>query len=181
MGTDTCQSNRRARDSLRVRYVDRASDSRRLIRPSTPPRTILSIWGYPAGRGSSSSQTSQVPIPARVRCSSGSPKHEIRAPDFGQVCVKTAKGQGRGEETQQVAVRGASDHDILWCGWRGRIRTFDLLIQSQIPESGLAGAVLNVIRRSTALGFRVSQVPIRKRIRCPSAKRDESGAHVAPP
>jgi len=41
--------------------------------------------------------------------------------------------------------------------------------------------VLNVIRRSTALGFRVSQVPIRKRIRCPSENRDESGAHSAPP
>jgi hypothetical protein len=39
-------------------------------------------------------------------------------------------------------------------GWRGRIRTFDLLIQSQIPKSGLADAVLNVIQRSTALGFR---------------------------
>jgi hypothetical protein len=22
---------------------------------------------------------------------------------------------------------------VLWCGWRGRIRTFDLLIQSQAP------------------------------------------------
>jgi hypothetical protein len=40
--------------------------------------------------------------------------------------------------------------------------------------------VLNVILRSTALGFRVSQVPIRKRIRCPSEKPDESGAHSAP-
>jgi hypothetical protein len=40
-------------------------------------------------------------------------------------------------------------------------------IQSQIPESGLADAVLNVIRRSPALGFRVSQAPI----------RNESGAH----
>jgi hypothetical protein len=56
-------------------------------------------------------------------------------------------------------------------GWRGRIRTFDLLIQSQIPESGLADAVLNVIRRSTGLGFRVSQVPIRKRVRCPFENR----------
>ena len=65
---------------------------------------------------------------------------------------------------------------MLRCGWRGRIRTFDLLIQSQVPESGLADAVLNVIRRSTALGFRVSQVPIRKRIRCPSENTDESGA-----
>ena len=46
-------------------------------------------------------------------------------------------------------------------------------IQSQIPESGLADAVLNVIRRSTALGFRVSQVPIRKRIRCPFEKPNE--------
>ena len=54
------------------------------------------------------------------------------------------------------------------------------LIQSQVLESGLADAVLNVIRRSTALGFRVSQVPIRKRIRCPSEKPDESGAHSAP-
>jgi len=71
--------------------------------------------------------------------------------------------------------------DVVWgvpwtatrggAGWRGRIRTFDLLIQSQIPESGLADAVLNVIQRSTALGFRVSQVPIRKRIRCPSENR----------
>ena len=169
MGTDTCQSNRRARDSLRVRYVDRASDSRRLIRPSTPPRTILSIWGYPAGRGSSSSQTSQVPIPARVRCSSGSPKHEIRAPDFGQVCVKTAKGQGRGEETQQVAVLRASDHNILWCGWRGRIRTFDLLIQSLLPESGLASRVLSVRQASVGRRIGVSQMPIPKteRVCCP--------------
>jgi hypothetical protein len=38
--------------------------------------------------------------------------------------------------------------------------------------------VLNVIRRSADLGFRVSQVPIRKRIRCPSEKPDESGAHA---
>jgi hypothetical protein len=37
---------------------------------------------------------------------------------------------------------------------------------------------LNVIRRSAALGFRVSQVPIRKRIRCPSEKPNESGAHA---
>ena len=54
-------------------------------------------------------------------------------------------------------------------------------IQSQIPESGLADAVLNVIRRSAALGFRVSQVPIRRRIWCPSEKPDESGAHSTPP
>ena len=73
-------------------------------------------------------------------------------------------------------VRRAGIQDVVF-GWRGRIRTFDLLIQSQIPESGLADAVLNVIRRSTALGFRVSQVPTRKRIRCPSEKTNESGAH----
>src|SRR6266853_1311014 len=62
-------------------------------------------------------------------------------------------------------------------GWRGRIRTFDLLIQSHVLESGLADAVLNVIRRSAAFGFRVNQVPIRKRIRCPFEKPNESGAH----
>jgi hypothetical protein len=64
----------------------------------------------------------------------------------------------------------------------GDARTYagDALIQSQIPESGLADAVLNVIQRSTAVCFRVSQVPIRKRIRCPSKKPDESGAQIAP-
>lgn len=41
----------------------------------------------------------------------------------------------------------------------------------QAPDSGLADAELNVIRRFTALGFRVSQMPIRKRIRCPSENR----------
>ena len=51
------------------------------------------------------------------------------------------------------------------------------LIQSKTPRIGLADVVLNVIRRSAALGFRVSQVPIRKRVRCPSEKPDESGAH----
>jgi hypothetical protein len=61
-------------------------------------------------------------------------------------------------------------------GWRGRIRTIDLLIQRRVPESGLADAVLNVIRRSAALGFRVSQVPIRKRVRCSSEEPDESRA-----
>lgn|SRR5215203_7065858 len=52
-------------------------------------------------------------------------------------------------------------------GWRGRIRTFDLLIQSQIPESGLADAVLHVIRGPPPLVF--------ESVRCPS--ENESDAH----
>jgi hypothetical protein len=46
------------------------------------------------------------------------------------------------------------------------------LIQSHVLESGLVAAVLNVIRRSAALGFRVSQVPIRKRIQVPTRKTE---------
>jgi hypothetical protein len=42
-----------------------------------------------------------------------------------------------------------------------RIRTFRFLIQSQLPESGLAGRDLSVRRWSAAIGFRVSQVPMR--------------------
>jgi len=47
-------------------------------------------------------------------------------------------------------------------GWRGRIRTFDLLIQSQFPESGLASRVLSVRRASVGRRIGVSQVPIPK-------------------
>ena len=69
------------------------------------------------------------------------------------------------------------DDNNLWFGWRGRIRTFDLLIQSHVPESGLADAVLNGDLAVRRLCFRVSQVPIRKRIRCPFDNPNESGAH----
>jgi hypothetical protein len=45
-------------------------------------------------------------------------------------------------------------------GWRGRIRTFDLLIQSLLPESCLASRVLSVRRASVGRGIGVSQVPM---------------------
>jgi hypothetical protein len=47
-------------------------------------------------------------------------------------------------------------------GWRGRIRTFDLLIQSQLPESGFASRHLSVRRASVGRRIGVSQVPIPK-------------------
>ncbi len=50
----------------------------------------------------------------------------------------------------------------LGAGWRGRIRTFDLLIQSQMPGSGLASHVLSVRQASIGRRIGVSQVPIPK-------------------
>jgi hypothetical protein len=51
---------------------------------------------------------------------------------------------------------------MLWFGWRGRIRTFDLLIQSLLPELGLASRVLSVWRAFVGRRIGVSQVPIPK-------------------
>jgi hypothetical protein len=47
-------------------------------------------------------------------------------------------------------------------GWRGRIRTFDLLIQSLLPESGLASRYLSVRRASVGRRIGVSQMPTPK-------------------
>ena len=63
----------------------------------------------------------------------GSSEHESWAPDFqagapvdkGPICEAT--------KPQPVAAGRKVDHKMLWFGWRGRIRTFDLLIQSQTP------------------------------------------------
>ena len=62
--------------------------------------------------------------------------------------------------------------DVVWgvprtatrgiAGWRGRIRTFDLLIQSLLSKSGHASRVLSVRRASIGRRIGVSQVPIRK-------------------
>jgi hypothetical protein len=43
-----------------------------------------------------------------------------------------------------------------------RIRTFDILIQSQLPESGLASHCLSVRQASVGRRIGVSQVPIPK-------------------
>jgi hypothetical protein len=65
-------------------------------------------------------------------------------------------------EHGNVAAQPASNHKMLWGGWRGRIRTFDLLIQSLSIGIRLASRHLSV--RQTAVGHRigVSQVPIPK-------------------
>ena len=47
-------------------------------------------------------------------------------------------------------------------GWRGRIRTFDLLIQSLLPGIGLASRFLSVRRASVGRRIGVSQMPIPK-------------------
>jgi len=47
-------------------------------------------------------------------------------------------------------------------GWRGRSRTFNPLIQSLLPESGLASRVLSVWRASVGRRIGVSQMPIPK-------------------
>jgi hypothetical protein len=67
-------------------------------------------------------------------------------------------------------VVGASkDYNILWFGWRGRIRTFDLLIQSLFLGISLASRILSVRRASVGRRIGVSQVPIPKtdRVCCP--------------
>ena len=51
---------------------------------------------------------------------------------------------------------------MLWCGWRGRIRTFDLLIQSLLLGISLASRHLSVRRASVGRRIGVSQVPIPK-------------------
>jgi hypothetical protein len=51
---------------------------------------------------------------------------------------------------------------MLWYGWRGRIRTFDLLIQSLFPEISLASRHLSVRRAFVGHRIGVSQVPIPK-------------------
>jgi hypothetical protein len=51
---------------------------------------------------------------------------------------------------------------MLWFGWRGRIRTFDLLIQSLLLGISLASRRLSVRRASVDRRIGVSQVPIPK-------------------
>ena len=40
-----------------------------------------------------------------------------------------------------MVVGGGPDHNILWLGWRGRIRTFDLLIQRTPNDLVVGGAI----------------------------------------
>jgi hypothetical protein len=73
----------------------------------------------------------RCPFPGRVRCSTGSSEHESRAPDY-QVGARTETGWfRRGRGPQPVAVGAGTDHNMLWIGWRARIRTWNPLIQSQ--------------------------------------------------
>jgi len=58
------------------------------------------------------------------------------------VLLHAAPGEAPGPSQDVVAC--LLDPIILWCGWRGRIRTFDLLIQSQAPDSGLASQRVSV-------------------------------------
>ena len=51
---------------------------------------------------------------------------------FGQVSETVRDRSGKGRDPTGSGP-GIGDHNILWFGWRGRIRTFDLLIQSQAP------------------------------------------------
>jgi hypothetical protein len=50
----------------------------------------------------------------------------------------------RGADTTCCGRRSPVAQQFVVVGWRGRIRTFDLLIQSQTPESGLASHLVSV-------------------------------------
>jgi hypothetical protein len=92
---------------------------------------------------------------------------------------KAALGDERAS-SQHVAVGSDQDPNRLWC-WLARK---DSNLRSPDPESGalplshapVLRARTRPIRGPFAHCFRMSQVPIRKRIRCPSEQPDESGA-----
>jgi hypothetical protein len=56
----------------------------------------------------------------------------------------------------------ATEAQILFSGWRGRIRTFDLLIQSLVLGISLTGHYLSVRRASVGRRIGVSQMPTPK-------------------
>ena len=80
------------------------------------------------GRGFVSLQTSQGPIPARVRCSSAHPSTKCRHLISGQAS-EIARGRGGKGRGPTGSGRGRPPTTTSCVGWRGRIRTFDLLIQ----------------------------------------------------
>jgi hypothetical protein len=55
--------------------------------------------------------------------------------------VQTQLGYEATTGTGLEELRDVHEKFLPGVGWRGRIRTFDLLIQSQLPESGLAAVV----------------------------------------
>ena len=67
---------------------------------------------------------------------------DVRLGHFGATC----RGPKTGGVTHisSSAAGGSGPYRDRDAGWRGRIRTFDLLIQSQTPESGLASHQVSV-------------------------------------
>jgi hypothetical protein len=87
---------------------------------------------------------SQAHKSVRVRRTTDHFTLETSAPDFrGPAICPGSRGDQRAP-TQHVAVDPRCAPTCGGVGWRGRIRTFDLLIQSQAPESGLANHRVSV-------------------------------------
>ena len=79
--------------------------------------------------------------------------------------TQPARGPGAVERAQRVAWRCCQllNLSVDWeFSWRGRIRTFNPLIQSLLLESGPASRGLSVRRASVGRRIEVSQTPIPK-------------------
>ncbi len=117
------------------------------------------------------------PSRSRRRTSRGLTGTKTSAPDFQGPAICPGGRDSRSGPAQDVVVDPARSPTGCGVGWRGRIRPFDLLIQSQLPESGLASRVLSVglgrrrppNRGESGAHPKMSQKPIPKteRVCCP--------------
>jgi hypothetical protein len=101
--------------------------------------------------------------------------------------LRSSSGGSQLKRRTQHLRRWENDHNPLWCrrqiGWGGRIRTFDLLIQSQVapvapPTScpALLRAQTRPTPRPRIFSFPGVRCPARKGVRCPRENPRESGA-----